>query len=82
MLFPMAATIWYASQPEMRDQPGIRDLVNYCCQDLEGRLQPSSSLRGRIRRHETDSVVYRLSKRIMSGEYAWLEDGILPSVRK
>ena len=82
MLFPMAATIWYASQPEMRDQPGIRDLVNYCCQDLESRLQPSSSLRGRIRRHETDGVVYRLSKRIMSGDYAWLEEGILPCLRK
>lgn len=77
-LFPMAATLWYASQPEMRNQPGIRELVNYFCQDIKDRLHPPSSLAGRIRRHGKDTVVYRLSKTIMSGEYAWLEQGIVP----
>src|SRR5215813_11232641 len=82
LLFPMTATLWFASQPEMRTKPGIRELVTYFCQDMADRLHPPSSISGRIRRHEKDSVVYRLSKAIMSGEYAWLEDGILPCLRK
>ena len=82
LLFPMAATLWFASQPEMRTKPGVRELVNYFCQDMADRLYPPSSLAGRIRRHKKDSDVYRLSKAIMSGEYAWLEDGILPCLRK
>lgn len=79
-LFPMAATVWYASQPEMRDKPGIRELVEYFCREMESRLHPSSRSRRR-RRHEKDGSVYRLSKRIMSGDYAWVEEGILPYVR-
>ena len=79
LLFPMAAVLWYASQPEMRGQSGIRDLVHYFCQDIDNRLHPASSLSGRIRRHN-DTQVYRLSKRIMAGEYAWLEEGILPVI--
>lgn len=77
LLFPMAAILWYASQPEMRDQAGIRDLVHYFCQDVDNRLNPPSSLSARIRRHN-DTMVYRLSKRIMAGEYVWLEEGVLP----
>jgi alkylation response protein AidB-like acyl-CoA dehydrogenase len=77
LLFPMAAVLWYASQPEMRQQPGIRDLVDYFCHDADHRLNPPSSLSGRIRRHN-DTRVYRLSKRIMAGDFLWLEDGILP----
>ena len=82
LLFPMAATLWYASQPEMQSKPGIRELVNYFCQDIKDRLHPPSSLAGKFRRHKKDTVVYRLSKSIMSGEYAWLEEGILPCLRK
>jgi hypothetical protein len=81
-LFPMAATLWFASQPEIRTKPGVRELVNYFCQDMADRLYPPSSLAGRIGRHKKDSEVYRLSKAVMSGEYGWLEDGILPCVRK
>jgi hypothetical protein len=80
-IFAMAATIWYASQPETRDKPGIRELVDYFCREMESRLHPSS-LTERRRRHEKDGAVYRLSKRIMNGDYAWLEEGILPYVRK
>jgi len=82
LLFPMAATLWFASQPEMRAKPGIHELVTYFCQDMADRLHPPSSITGRIRRHEKDTVVYRLAKAIMSGEYAWLEEGILPCLRK
>src|SRR5215510_13622499 len=81
-LFPMAAMLWFASQPEMRTKPGIGELVTYFCQDIADRLHPPSSITGRVRRHEKDTVVYRLSKAIMSGDYAWLEDGILPCLRK
>jgi hypothetical protein len=77
-IFPMAAIIWYASQPEMRTKPGIRELVTYFCQEMEDRLHPPSSSAKRNRRHAKDSTVYRLSKVIMSGEYAWLEEGIVP----
>ena len=76
-LFPMAATLWYASQPEMREKPGISELVNYFCQDMGDQLAPSSPAK-RVRRHKKDTIVYHLSKTIMSGEYAWLEEGILP----
>jgi len=81
-LFAMSATLWYASQPEMRNKPGIRELVDYFCGDMERWLHPPSSFTQRIRRHKQDTNVYRLSKRIMNGDYVWLEDGILPYVSK
>jgi len=81
-LFPMAATLWFASQPEMRTKPGIRELVEYFCQDMADRLKPSPSSTGTILGHKKDTTVYRLSKAIMSGEYAWLEEGILPLLEK
>jgi hypothetical protein len=81
-IFPMAAIIWYASQPEMRTKPGIRELTTYFCQEMEDRLRPPSSTAKRIRGHKKDSIVYRLSKVIMSGEYAWLEEGIVPLLEK
>ena len=81
-LFPMAATLWFASQPEMRTKPGIRELVEYFCQDMADRLKPSPSSTGKILGHTKDTTVYRLSKAIMSGEYAWLEEGILPLLEK
>ena len=81
-LFPMAATLWFASQPEMRTKPGIRELANYFCQEMADRLRPPSSLARRIRGHKKDTVVYHLSKGIMSGEYAWLEEGIVPLLEK
>ena len=74
-LFPMAATIWYAAQPEMRDKPGIQALTEYFCQDMADRLNPEMK---RISRHKKDADVYRLSKAIMNGEYAWIEEGIVP----
>lgn len=74
-LFPMAATIWYASRREMRAKPGIKTLADYLCQDMAGRLHPEATRAGR---HTKDADVYRLSKAIMNGEYDWLEDGILP----
>lgn len=79
-LFPMAAIIWYASQPEMRTKPGICELTAYFCEDMAHRLAPRSSLGKRRRSHRQDTVVYRLSKAIMSGQYAWLEEGIAPLV--
>ncbi|MBA5865616.1 MAG: DNA polymerase II [Nitrospira sp. CR1.3] len=81
LLFPMAAIVWFASQPEMRTKPGIRELVAFFCQEMKDRLHPPSSLAGRIRRHGKDTVVYQLSKAIMNGEYAWLEEGIVPCLR-
>jgi hypothetical protein len=81
-LFPMAATLWYASQSEMRTKPGILELATYFCQEMADRLDPPSSSVKRIRRHKKDSSVYHLSKAIMSGEYVWLEDGIVPLVEK
>ena len=62
-------------------KPGIQDLVDYFCQDMTDRLCPPSSLAGRIRRHKKDSVVYRLAKMLMSGQYDWLEEGIIPVLR-
>jgi hypothetical protein len=35
-----------------------------------------------MRRHKKDSIVYHLSKTVMRGEYAWLEEGIVPLVEK
>lgn len=81
-LFPMAATLWFASQPEMRTKPGIGELVTYFCREMADHLYPASSSARRIRRHRKDTLVYRLSKAIMSGEYAWLEEGITPLLEK
>lgn len=81
-LFPMAATLWFASQPEMRTKPGIPELASYFCQEMADRLYPPSSPARRISRHKKDTFVYRLSKTIMTGEYAWLEEGIAPLIEK
>ena len=78
-LFPMAATIWYASRPSMRGKPGIQALAGYFCQEMADRLYPEAAAASR---HRKDSDVYRLSKAIMNGEYDWLEDGILPFLGK
>jgi hypothetical protein len=78
----MAATLWYASQPEMRTKPGILELATYFCQDTADRLDSSSSPAGGFRGHKKDTIVYHLSKTIMNGEYAWLEEGIVPLVEK
>lgn len=78
-LFPMAATIWYASRPEMRARPGIQALVDYFCQEMADRLNPEAK---RISRHKKDTGVFRLSKAIMNGEYSWLEEGIVPLLEK
>jgi hypothetical protein len=66
----------------MRGKPGIQELVDYFCQDMADRLAPPSSMARRIRRHGKDTAVYRLSKAIMSGGYAWLEEGIVPLLEK
>jgi alkylation response protein AidB-like acyl-CoA dehydrogenase len=81
-LFPMAATLWYASQSEMRTKQGILELATYFCQEMADRLDPPSSSVKRIRRHKKDTTVYHLSKAIMNGEYAWLEEGIVPLLEK
>ena len=81
-LFPMAAVIWYASQPEMRTKPGIPELATYFCNEMEDRLHPPPSRAKRSRKHKKDSTVYHLSKAIMSGQYAWLEEGIVPLLEK
>jgi alkylation response protein AidB-like acyl-CoA dehydrogenase len=81
-LFPMAAVIWYASQPEMKTKPGIAELVTYFCNEMEDRLHPPPSRAERSRKHKKDSTVYHLSKAIMSGKYAWLEEGIVPLLEK
>lgn len=77
-LFPMAATLWFASQPEMRTKPGIGELAAYFCQDMEEKLYPASSPTARVRGHQKDTTVYNLARRIMQGKYAWLEEGIVP----
>jgi hypothetical protein len=81
-LFSMAATLWYVSQSEMRAKPGIRKLATYFCQEMADRLDPPSSSAKRIRGHTKDTIVYHLSKTIMNGEYAWLEEGIIPLLER
>jgi alkylation response protein AidB-like acyl-CoA dehydrogenase len=78
MLFPMAATIWYASQPEMKTKPGIGALATYFCREMEEKLSPVSSLTARVSGCQKDTTVSRLAREIMQGEYAWLEEGIVP----
>lgn len=81
-LFPMAATLWFSSQPEMRTKPGISELATYFCQEMEARLYPASSPTGRILWNQKDKIVYSLARSIMQGQYAWLEEGIVPLIDK
>ena len=81
-LFPMAATLWFSSQPEMRTKPGIRELAAYFCRDMEAQLYPASSPTGRVCGNQMDTTVYNLAKNIMQGHYAWLEEGIVPLIDK
>lgn len=81
-LFPMAATLWFSSQPEMRTKPGISELATYFCQEMEARLYPASSPTGRIRGNQKDKIVYSLARSIMQGQYAWLEEGIVRLIDK
>ncbi len=82
LLFPMAATLWYASQPEMRLKPGISELTDFFCRDLAERLDPVPSLLTRVRGHKKDRSVFNLARQIMQGEYTWLEEGIVPLLDK
>jgi hypothetical protein len=66
----------------MRTKPGILELVTYFCQEMENRLHPPISQASRNREHQKDTIVYHLSKTIMSGEYVWLEEGIVPLLEK
>lgn len=79
-LFPMAATLWYAAQPEVQAKPGMAELCHYLCHDIAEKLHPPSSTMKRIRGHRKDTRVYTLAKNIMQGEYAWLEEGIVPLI--
>lgn len=79
-LFPMAAALWYAAQPEVQAKPGVVELCHYLCQDIAEKLHPPSSTMKRIRGHRKDTRVYTLAKHIMQGKYAWLEDGIVPLI--
>lgn len=79
-LFPMAASLWYAAQPEMRNKPGVAELCEYVCLEMAEKLRPPSSTILRIRDHRKDTRVYTLAKNIMQGMYAWLEDGIIPLI--
>ncbi len=49
---------------------------------MREKLSAPSSPTRRIRRQNKDTVVYNLARRIMSGEYAWLEEGIVPLLDK
>lgn len=81
-LFPMAAVIWFASQPEMRSKPGILQLAAFFCQEMTDKRDPASSLTGKIQAGTYDTMVYDLARRILRGEYAWLEDGIVPLIEQ
>lgn len=81
-LFPMAATLWFASQPEMRTKPGISELAAYFCREMEAQLYPAASPTERIRGNQKDRTVYNLAGSIMQGQYAWLEEGIIPLIDK
>jgi hypothetical protein len=48
---------------------------------MEDHLRGSASTTGN-QRPGKDSTVYRLSKSIMNGDYAWLEEGIVPIIEK
>jgi alkylation response protein AidB-like acyl-CoA dehydrogenase len=82
LLFPLAATCWYASQPEVRGKPGLLDLTTYLWHDTVEKLHAASSMKRGISRHTKDTAVYMLAKRIMSGEYEWLEEGTMPLLDK
>lgn len=77
-LFSMAATVWYVSQESIRTKPGSRALCEYLCQDMAEKLSPHSSPARRSHGRNKDTAVYKLARRIMDGEYAWLEEGIVP----
>ena len=63
----------------MRTKPGIHELVTYFCQDMADRLNPSSPGLSDTKKTPTSTACL---KAIMRGEYAWLEEGILPLLEK
>ncbi len=79
-LFPMAASLWYAAQPDVKQKPGVADLCDYLCREMAEKISPPTSFWQRLNRGGKDRRVFALAKRIMQGQYAWLEDGILPLV--
>ncbi len=79
-LFPMAATLWYSAQPEVRTKPGISELCDYLCRDIADKLSAQAADGQSRRDHQKDSRVYRLAKNLMQGRYAWLEEGIAPLI--
>ncbi len=81
-LFPMAASLWYAAQPDVKQRPGVADLCDYLCREMAEKISPPASFWHRLNRGGKDRRVFALAKRIMQGQYAWLEDGIMPMVHR
>lgn len=79
-LFPMAATLWYVTQPEMRTKPGIAELCDYLCHELTLKLSSRAGAGPGPLDHRKDSRVYALARNLMHGQYAWIEEGIAPLI--
>lgn len=71
-LFAMSATCAYAAS---LDQKGAIELADHYCRAARVRVRERF---GRLRRGN-ERGMRRVSKRVMGGEYRWLEDGIVPS---
>jgi hypothetical protein len=75
-LFAIAATCSHAAALVAKD-PSNRspiDLADHFCRDARGRIR--KQFKGIFRNR--DAASYALSRKMLAGEYQWLEDGIIP----
>lgn len=77
-LFAVESLLWYKSRPELQGKVHLHSLVGFFCSRTGAAFNPAPLLSCRSSSWDDDSTVYLLANAILSGQAAWLEEGIIP----
>lgn len=76
-LFAIEAAVWYASQPDIKENSLSECLLEHFCSHLREEFDPTPLLSIRTSCWNDDTTVHRLAKEILAGKAGWLEEGII-----
>jgi alkylation response protein AidB-like acyl-CoA dehydrogenase len=76
-LLAIEAAVWYASQPEIKEQSLSKCLLEHFCSQIREEFDPTPLLSMHVPCCNDDTTVYHLAKEILAGKADWLEEGII-----
>ena len=76
-LLAIEAAVWYASQPDIKQQNLSQCLLEHFCSQLREEFDPMPLLCLHTASCNDDMTVYRLAREILTGRADWLEEGII-----